>query len=1140
MQKSITTGRFVPSRTLYRLILLMKLTTVFLLIGLVQVSASAYSQNARVTLRAENARIGNVLRLIERELHYSYRFVYNSEKFPVHKRVSVNAAGTTVAEVLDDILKDTGFTHKLLGTELIVIRPVDQEAPKLQNVRGKVTDTEGEGLPGVSITLKNSTRGTITDVEGNYALEVPDDAVLVFSFVGFLSKEIVVGGQTVIDVRLETNLNTLDELVVVGYGSQRKSNITGAVGSLNVGSEIAGRPASELGQALYGQIAGVQVISANGRPGASSSIQVRGINSISAGSAPLIVIDGIPTPNYDLNLINNVDIESIQILKDAASAAIYGSRGANGVVLVTTKKGKAGVAKLEVNYVTGLQQVIDKVPVMNAAEYAQASIDAAQASWVEKGGDPNAPNTLAARGHYRYTWPVALENPETLPNTDFQDLIFRTAPLNRLDMSVVGGNDRSSFRVSGGLINRKGIVINSDYARYALSLNVTSKLTGWLEVGGSANLNYDREQEPFNRTVEWAVQYPSIYPVFSENGYLGAPLNQPGFESYNAILFRPQNGHPLYRSTDDIRRNRFNGLGNLYGQLNLLPGLTFKSVFNYYYHRTDNSNYQAVDHLLGPAYYTEGAMSKSHTHIANYTFQNLLTYEKTIGPHSFSVLAGTEYYFNHLQNTYAERRGYANDLVKALSAGRTVFAAEDQVAKSALISYFSRANYDYKGKYLFSASIRRDGSSRFAPNNRWGYFPAVSVGWLASEEAFLKNAKALSTLKLRASYGLTGNDRFTDYRWIGQILQGRAALGSSLLTTYYPSSITNPDLKWERTRQLNIGIDLGFLNERFQVTADYYRSGSDGLLLEVPVPVVSGFTSVFRNIGELENRGIELSLTSHNIAKGPLTWSTSFNISSNRNKIRSLGPDGTPMILSGSVFSGMQKINQIGAEAFSFFGYVYDGVYRNQAAIDADPAAYSGAKPGDGRYRDVDGNGTLDEKDRAIIGNFNPDFIWGLTNRLGWKGFDLSFVFQGIQGSEIMDDNVHRSLLYHEGRNYLKSLTNRWRSEEEPGDGYHYKIKVDENGYEKTPSSYWIFDGSYFRLKDITLGYTFPAASISRLGLSKLRVYFNGANLYTHKNAPVFDPEGFSGEVDDASRRGISSNTYPTARIYSLGLSIGL
>lgn len=1120
---------------------MMKLTFALIMISLFHVSASVYSQNAKVDLNVERTKISNVLKSIERQLNFSYRFVYNADEFPAERRVTIDVSKKPLNEVLQTMLEGTGYRHQLLGEELIVLTPLNGRPLQLRRITGIVKDSLGAVLSGVSVRIKGSSKGTTTGDDGGYALEVPQGTTLEFSYVGYMSQEIALSDQsTTVNVVLQAATSDLDEVVVVGYGTQRKGNITGAVGSLTVGDDIAGRPSSEIGQSLYGQVAGVQVISSNGSPGASTTIQIRGVNSVSAGSAPLIVVDGIPAPNYDLNLVNNADVESIQILKDAASAAIYGSRGANGVVLITTKKGKAGTSRLDVNYVSGIQHVIDKVPVMNAVEYAQAAIDAAQASWVESGGDPDAPNTIAARGHYRYTWPTALENPETLPNTDFQDVVFRTAPLHRVDLSVTGGSERNTFRISGGIVDRKGIVVNSDYSRYAMSFNATSKLTEWLEIGGGTNLNYDQEEEPYYRTVEWAVQYPSIYPVYSENGYLGAPLNQPGFENYNAILFRPQNGHPLYRSTDDIRRNRFNGLGNIYGQLNLVPGLTFKSVFNYYYRRADNSNYEAVDHLLGPAYYTEGAMAKDHTQVANYTFQNLLTYERSIERHHFSALVGSEYYYNELRYSYLQRRGYDNDLVKALSAGRTVYAAEDRIAKSALISYFARANYDYDGKYLVSASIRRDGSSRFAPANRWGYFPSVSVGWLVSEEHFLAELEALSTFKLRASYGLTGNDRFDDYRWIGQISQGRAALGNGLLTTYYPSSITNPDLKWERTRQFNAGLDLGFLHERFQLTADYYRSTSDGLLLEVPVPVVSGFTSVFKNIGEIENKGWELSLTSHNIKNDRFTWSSNFNISTNRNTIRALGPDNAPMILSGSVASGMQKINQVGEEAFSFFGYVYDGVYLNQAAIDADPAAYPGARPGDGRYRDVDGNGVLNENDRTVIGKVNPDFIWGFTNRLSYKGIDLSFVFQGVQGIEIMDENVHRSLLYHEGRNYLKSLTNRWRSEEEPGDGYHYKLKVDENGYEKTPSSYWLFDGSYIRLKDITLGYALPYAAIKRIGLSSARIYFNGSNLLTHKEAPVIDPEGFSGDVDDASRRGVHGNPYPAAKIYSLGLTIGL
>ncbi len=1030
----------------------------------------------------------------------------------------------------------------LWGSASIVYEGYAQEIKPIINasLQGTVIDAvTKEPLEGVTVQLDAVTHTVKTDRLGSF--EFLTGQKLPFkirvSFVGYVSKEVVISLSPSI-IELEPSTENLDEVVVVGYGTQRKRDLTGASTNINFTEDISGRPGTEIGQALYGQAAGVQVITGSGKPGASSSVQVRGINSISAGSSPLIVVDGLPVPNFDLSLINNADIESIQILKDAASAAIYGSRGANGVLLITTKTGKAGRTRFEANFVSGLQQVIDKVPVMNAAEYAQAAIDAAQTSWVESGGDPNAPNTVAARGAYKYTWPIALENPETLPNTDFQDVIFRTAPLNRLEISASGGSEKSTYRLSGGILKRQGIALYSDYDRYALGFNTTSNVADWLEVGGSTNLSYDREQEPFNRMFEWAVQYPSIYPVYSENGYLGAPLNQPGFENYNAILFRPQNGHPLYRSTDEILRNRFNAIGNIFGQVRLLEGLDFKSAFNYYYHRNDGSNYQARDHLLGSSYYTEGAMSRDLSNTIGYTFQNLLTYNKQWDQHRLEALAGTEYNYSNYNYSYLERRGYDNDLVKAVSAGANVAAAEDFVTRTTFISYFARANYSFANKYLLSASIRRDGSSRFAPNNKWGSFPAISAGWILSEEQFLQDANFLSNLKLRASFGLTGNDRFADYRWVGQIGQGRAALGDNLLITYYPSSITNPDLQWERTKQYNVGLDLGLWDERLQLTVDAYQSNSDGLLLEVPAPVVSGFTTVFKNIGEVENKGLEVSLGTNNIQTGDFSWGSNLNFSFNRNKILSLGDNDAPMIFSGSVFSGMQKINQVGHPAFGFFGYQYGGVYLNQAAIDADPAAYADARPGDGRYIDVDGNGTLDADDRTIIGNPNPDFIYGFTNRFKYRSFDLSIVLQGVKGGQIMDDNVHRSLLYHEGRNYLKSLTNRWRSEDEPGDGYHYKIKVDENGYEKTPSSYWLFSGSYFRLKDITLGYSLPSAFAERIKVSSLRIYFNGANLFTSKSAPVFDPEGFSGDADDAGRRGVSSNTFPSAKIYSIGLNL--
>jgi TonB-dependent starch-binding outer membrane protein SusC len=1102
--------------------------------------------NKTISLNVENTEFKKVLTLIEKQANV--HFLYSSSAIGVDHKVTMKVSDKKLEWVLNELVRPLSITYVVSENRILLKNekkatgslttfPNEPAMAKVvdRTITGKVSGEEGEGLPGVSILVKGTQKGTTTDQDGNFRLSVADDqAVLVFSFVGYLAQEIPVGNQTTLNITLVTDTKALNEVVVVGYGTQKKSDVTGAVGSVKMDQEINSRPVVEVGQALYGKIPGVQVLASNGRPGTSSSIQIRGINSVSASSSPLIVVDGMPLPTYDMNILNSTDVESIEILKDASSAAIYGSRGANGVILITTKSGKEGKTKFNLNYTYGVQRAIDKIDVMNSAEYAQASIDAAQNGWIESGGDPNAPNTIEARKQYKYTWPTQFDTPGQLIETDWQDEIFRTSPMQKIDLNASGGNAKSNFTVSGGYVNQQGIVLTSAYQKYTFSVKAVTKVRDWLEVGGTMSLSYDKENEPFNRIVEWAVQYPSVFPVFGTNGYLGGPATTPGFEKYDAILFRPKNGHPLYRINDDIQHKRFNTLGNVHTAIDILPGLRFRTALNFYYRRVDDSDYFAVDPNMGPTYYNEGSMTVGQDRILNYTSQNLLTYDKSFGDHTLSVLGGMEYNNNDYYSTTQQRRGYDNDLIHALSAGRTVFQATDDISKSVLISYFSRVNYNFKGKYLLSTSIRRDGSSRFGPNNKWGVFPSISGGWIVSDEAFMKS-RIINNLKLRASYGFTGNDRFADYRWVGTMAQGRISRGNSLSTTYYPGSITNPDLEWERTQQMNLGFDLGLLNNRITLEADYYISKSDGLLLDVPVPTVSGFTSVFKNIGKLQNKGLELNLTTHNLSGRRLSWSTQFNYSHNRNKILALGVSDAPMILQSG--SGMETINKIGEPIFSFYGFKYLGVYKNQAEIDSDPSHYASATPGDGRYADINGDGVLNADDRTIIGKNTPDFIWGITNNLKYGGFDFSFLVQGVQGNDVYDNNILRSMLYHEGRNYAGAMVNRWRSEAEPGDGYHYKLTVNLDGYEKTASSYWIVDGSYFRLKSITAGYTFTPAILSKLRLQSLRVYANGLNLLTKKNSLLFDPENFNG--GGADRRGISHSPYPTSKIITFGINIG-
>ena len=1014
-----------------------------------------------------------------------------------------------------------------------------------QTITGSVTDGESnEPLPGVNVLAKGTTVGTVTDIDGNYRLTVDDNvSTLVFSSIGYETKEVSINDQSTINLVLTPDVQSLSEVVVVGYGTQQKANITGAQGTVNMDVDLESRPMVEMGQAMYGKLPGVQVLNGNGRPGSSTSIQIRGINSISANSSPLIVVDGIPLPTYDLNLLNPADIQSIEVLKDAASAAIYGSRGANGVVLVTTKSGQSGQAKLSLNYSFGLQEAIRRIDVMDSYEYAQAAIDAAQNGWIENGGDPNAPNTIEARGQYKYTWPTALENPASLPSTDWQDLIFRVAPMQKIDVNVSGGTENMNYRISGGYVKQKGIVINSDYDKYALNFKLSSKVTDWAELGGMLNVTYDHENEPFERIVEWAVQYPPIYPVYARNGYLGEPNSVDGFGSYDAILFRAFNGHPLYRINDDIQHRRFNGLSNLFGSVDLFPSLSFKSTVNLYYRRVDDSQYAAIDHNMGPNVLTEGVMNVQQRQRINYNLQNLLNYDKTFGEHQVSVLLGQEYLQDDSYFTITERRGYTNDLVPYLRAGETVTEANDQATERTLISYFSRVNYNFKGKYLVSASIRRDGSSRFGPDQKWGFFPSLSLGWFVSDESFMNRLDVVSNLKLRASYGFTGNDQFNDgpngqfrdYRWIAAMNQGRVAFNNTLAVSYYPSGFTNPELGWERSQQLNLGLDIGLFKNRIIVESNYYTTRSDGLLLDVPVPSVTGFTDIFKNIGELQNRGVELSLMTRNLI-GDFEWSTQLNYSRNRNKILALGPDNAPLISDAGY--GMQSINQVGESIFSFYGYRYDGVYKTEAEVEADPAHYETAVAGDGRYADVNQDGVFNADDRTIIGNAAPDFTWGMTNTFRYKNLDFSFIFQGVHGNDVFDNNIHRSMQYHEGRNYYKEVVNRWRSEEEPGDGYHYKLTVNLDGYEKQPSSYWIVDGSYMRLKSLTLGYTFSSGLLERIHLGSVRAYLNAQNVFTLNNSPVFDPENYNGGSDETNRRGVTHSPYPTAKVYTLGVNV--
>jgi TonB-dependent starch-binding outer membrane protein SusC len=634
-----------------------------------------------------------------------------------------------------------------------------------------------------------------------------------------------------------------------------------------------------------------------------------------------------------------------------------------------------------------------------------------------------------------------------------------------------------------------------------------------------------------------AVEYPPIYNVYGEDGYLGGPQNHPGFENYNAILFRVFNGHPLHRGGGNelLDIKRLHTLGNIYGEVSILPGLVFRSSFNGFKRRNEQTYYMGINDGRGPDFTRQGRAEVTTGENLNYTALNQITYNKNWNDHQIDIVAGYEFNHGEFYSVNAQRRDFDNDLVPYLSAGKTIFQANDNAYEYNMISAFSRISYNFQGKYMASASFRRDGSSRFGPKNKWGNFPSISAGWRISEENFMDGIDFISNLNTRLSYGFTGNQEIGNYQWISSMTQARASLGNNVVISYYPSSVQNPDLQWERTKQQNLGIDLGLFNNRIYLESDFYISKSDNLLLNVPIPANSGFTSVFRNIGALQNKGFELKLSTRNI-EGPLIWTSVATISRNRNEITALGPDNAPIYYRPGF--AMNMINTVGSPIYSFFGLVYDGVYKNQAEIDADPASYPGVNPGDGRYKDLNGDDVINAEDRMIIGDYQPDFIWSLSNSLNYKNFDFSFLFQGAYNFDIHNLMIHRSYMYHEGRNYHKNLLNRWRSPEEPGDGHYYKLSVDLAQFDLTPSSFFLEDASYLKLQEIVFGYNLPKNLVQRINAGKARIYFQGTNLFLLTDAEVYDPENMQSDPGNMVRRGTNHAVYPTSKTFTFGINV--
>ncbi|MDC0643592.1 TonB-dependent receptor [Flavobacteriaceae bacterium] len=1031
-------------------------------------------------------------------------------------------------------------------------------------LKGVILDEMGTPLPGASVLEKGTSNGVNSDFEGSFTLSVSNsDAVIVVSYLGFDKVEIRAADfDDNMNITLVESSSALDEIVVTGYGRQVKRNITGAVSSISL-KQIEDLPLATFENAIQGQIAGVQVTEASGEPGAGASVRVRGIGSISAGNEPLYVIDGFPiSKNVALGVqgdnfrrgsgrfrppsqnplanLNPNDIESIQVLKDASSASIYGSRGSNGVILITTKRGKKGAPSFSYNTFFGSQSVANKLDLMNSAELIEYNRDATNNAYLQAnpGASASDPNSVRSSAAWRLAEDVLSP---TGVDVDWQDVIFRSALVQTHNLSVSGGSDNSSYYISGNFFDQDGIIEKSNFKRYSLRVNLEVDLNERTRVGLNLAPSYVVSDKvpagsPYFARPPGIVYSAIVHAPFVNPYNPDGSINQLNNQSY---ILTPEGQTTSFTSAsnplaiieaidDQLNQNRT--FGNIFLEYDIMENLTFKSYFGVDINNYKRNFYRASSLLYRTARtgetYGQTASSESLSWVAEQT----LSYQKEIGSHNIDAVVGYTAQKEKIDISTAVADTFPDDLVKTISGGQIASGSAVQEEWS-LVSILAKVNYSYEDRFLASASLRSDSSSRFGSGNKTGIFSSISAGYRISEDL---NLDWLSDLKLRASWGETGNFLIPNYASIGLLSSYNTTFDGNLTNGIAPSTISNPDLSWEKTASFDLGLDFGFLDDRIYGSLEYFKSTTSDLLLAVQVPSAIGFTNALTNIGEVVNKGFEISITSRNLT-GALKWTTDFNFSTVDNEVTKLGSSGDPILSTGG--AGNRHITKIGEPIGSYFGYKTDGIYQNQAEIDNSGIVDQIAtpRPGDFKWVDVNNDGFINSADRTTIGNYLPDFTYGLNNRFEYDNFEFSFLLQGVEGNEVL--NLTRRHMGNGEANYnsYSEWNNRWRSESQPGNGLIPRANRGGGNSNNRPSDYQVEDASYLRLRNVTLAYNFPESALGDK-INNLRVYLSGTNLFTKTDYLGFNPE-VNNQDDNTNVQGEDYGAYPLSSVITFGLN---
>lgn len=1000
-------------------------------------------------------------------------------------------------------------------------------------VRGKVSSSDGTGIPGVSVTERGTNNGSVTNADGNYSINVASgaNAILVFTSVGMTTKTEAVRNRSTIDVSLADNLKELSEVVVVGYGSQRKQDITSAVSVIGM-RDIGEQPSNNLNQMLQGRAAGVTVKQKSGAPGGLFEVRVRGIGSLGAGSDPLYVIDGFVVGTSVGQNFNPNDIESISILKDAASTAIYGARGSNGVVLINTKNAKEGKVNINFTLDHGIQNIpmSRRTPVLNGVEFAQFKKEVFEDNFrYFKQKEPTIEDVPIG---YRYP-------DQTKYSTDwFGAILNNNAPYSDANLTISSGKGTLKSMFSVGYFKESGSIVNTGYERVSVRSNVGGQVNKFLNVGLNLNGTITKQNvantDGRSALVGGALLMDPREPIYNPDGsmrpYIGGVDGAFGFPN------------PLFLLLNVTRkRNIADVLANAYAEFTILPSLKFRSSANTKLNYNAFKEYVPSTIGLSVASGTAGAPPRIATarditdRLFNYSFDQLLTYNPKLGEdHKLDALLGFTSQEENLYGIDATGNTFPDDLVRYVGAA-SIRSANSYENGWRLLAYFSRANYSYKDKYLFSASFRREGSSRFGEFNKYGDFPAASVGWRISEEPFMKDIPFVNDMKLRASWGVTGNNNIGNYPSLAFVGINNYILNNAFAPGKVISSFANSSLKWEKSDQLDLGLDLATLNNKLVFTFEYYRKLTNDMLLPVSIPAVSGFTTSLDNIGKVENKGIELSVD-YRSNFGPVNFRTNFNISANRSKILAI-KGANDMLWYGSFYGGY-NVNKVGRPIGMIYGYKKLGIFNTQAEINA-WAKQDGVIPGGMKFADTNGDGVVsyDTQDMVEIGNPNPDFTWGWTVAADYRRFDLNVLFTGAQNFDIYR-NIEASTMNMDGVfNVLTKAKDRWRSPDNPGSNPNAKNSQGGTNYFKwsrESSERYVYDGSHIWLKAVTIGYNLPKL---KSVFSDARIFFTANNLFLFTNYPGNNPDA---GVRGGTELNNDDESYPVPRTLAVGLKLNL